>query len=120
VKDFKELKVWEKAHSLALKIYQASKVFPPEERYGLTSQIRRAAVSVATNIAEGCGRSSDMEFARFLEISFASASELMYLVLLSRDLDFFDMPTYQQMASDVEETKRMLYSFIQKVKERSK
>ena len=120
MRDFKELKVWEKAHALALKVYHSTRSFPVQEQYGVTSQLRRAAVSVSTNIAEGCGRSSEIEFARFLEISFGSASELQYLALLSKDLELFDSATYQQIASDVDEVKRMLYTFINTVKERSK
>ena len=85
MKDFKELRVWQKAHSLALEVYQATRSFPRDEIYGLTSQIRRAAVSVGANIAEGCGRRSDGEFARFLQIARGSASELEYHLLFARD-----------------------------------
>ena len=68
MKDFRQLKVWEKAHQLALAVYKVTKGFPKEELYGLTSQIRRASMSIPTNIAEGCGRNTDAEFARFLQI----------------------------------------------------
>ena len=87
MKDFRELKVWDKAHRVALSVYRATKDFPAQEQYGLTSQIRRAAVSIPTNIAEGCGRNGDAEFARFLDIALGSASELEYLVLLSGELE---------------------------------
>jgi len=120
VRNFKELKVWEKAHELTLRVYHSTKSFPVQEQYGITSQLRRAAVSVSTNIAEGCGRSSEIEFARFLEIAYASASELQYLALLSKDLELFDSSSHQQITSQVEEVKRMLYTFIQTVKNRSK
>jgi four helix bundle protein len=120
MRNFKELKVWEKAHGLALQVYKSTKTFPVQEQYGITSQMRRAAVSISTNIAEGCGRSSEIEFARFLEIAFASASELEYLALLSKDLELFDSSSYQHITTQAEEIKRMLYTFIQKVKERSK
>ncbi len=86
MKDFKELKVWEKAHALTLAVYQGTRCFPREEIYGLTSQLRRAASSVAANIVEGCGRRSDGEFTRFLQIARGSASELEYHLLLARDL----------------------------------
>ena len=76
MKDFKQLKVWEKTHSLSLETYKATKTFPKEELYGLTSQIRRAVVSIEANIAEGCGRTGDPELGRFLRISIGSASEL--------------------------------------------
>jgi len=112
MKDFKKLKVWEKAHSLTLTIYEASANFPREELYGLTSQIRRACVSVPTNIAEGCGRSSDTDFARFLQISIGSASEVEYLLLLGRDLDLLVHEEYEELNSMVVEIKRMLTSLI--------
>lgn len=76
MKDFRSLKVWEKAHLLTLKIYKVTEKFPREELYGLTSQIRRACVSIPTNIAEGCVRSSDADFSRFLYIALGSTSEL--------------------------------------------
>src|SRR5688500_19694656 len=85
MKDFRQLKVWEKAHQVALAIYKATKEFPKEELYGLTSQIRRASMSIPTNISEGCGRNTDAEFARFLQIAMGSASETEYQLLLSHD-----------------------------------
>jgi four helix bundle protein len=112
MKDFKKLKVWEKAHRLTLSVYEASANFPREELYGLTSQIRRACASVPTNIAEGCGRSSDTDFARFLQISMGSASEVEYLLLLGRDLDFLVHEEYEELNSEVVEIKRMLASLI--------
>jgi four helix bundle protein len=74
MKDFRDLKVWEKAHELTLSIYQATAGFPPEEKYGLSGQLRRAAASIPANIAEGCGRSGDRELGRFLQIAMGSAS----------------------------------------------
>jgi four helix bundle protein len=75
MKDFRQLKVWEKAHQLAVAVYKETKGFPKEELYGLTSQIRRSSMSIPTNIAEGCGRNTDADFARFLQIAMGSASE---------------------------------------------
>lgn len=112
MKDFKKLKVWEKAHRLTLDVYQASATFPREELYGLTSQIRRSCLSIPTNIAEGCGRSSDTDFARFLQISMGSASEVEYLLLLGRDLDLLVHEAYKELNSVVVEIKRMLTSLI--------
>ena len=112
MKDFKKLKVWEKAHRLTLNAYEASANFPREELYGLTSQIRRACVSVPTNIAEGCGRSSDTDFARFLQISMGSASEVEYLLLLGRDLQMLTNDDYETLSDDVIQIKRMLTSLI--------
>lgn len=78
MQNFRDLKVWGKAHAATLLIYRATDGFPSTERYGLTSQMRRAAASIPANIAEGCGRASDADFARFLQIAFGSASELEY------------------------------------------
>jgi four helix bundle protein len=116
MKDFRNLKVWEKAHQLTLKIYKLTEEFPREELYGLTSQIRRAAVSIPTNIAEGCVRSSDADFARFLYIAFGSTSELEYLILLSMDLKFIKSVLYVGLNDDINEVKKMLISMIQKLR----
>jgi four helix bundle protein len=115
MKDFRGLNVWEKAHKLTLKIYQATSTFPREEIYGLTSQMRRACASVPTNIAEGCGRNSEAELARFLDISMGSASELEYLLLLTCELKFINSLNYSKLTSEVIDSKRMLASFIKKL-----
>ena len=112
MKDFKKLKVWEKAHLLTLDVYQASATFPREELYGLTSQIRRSCLSIPTNIAEGCGRGSDTDFARFLQISMGSSSEVEYLLILSRDLQIVTNDDYETLSDDVIQIKRMLTSLI--------
>ncbi|MEP7292950.1 MAG: four helix bundle protein, partial [Chloroflexota bacterium] len=88
MQDFKKLQVWMKAHVFTLALYRATSAFPKEEVYGLTSQMRRAAVSIPANIAEGCGRSSNAELARFLHISMGSASEVEYYLVLAHDLEF--------------------------------
>ena len=116
MKDFRELKVWEKGHHLALEIYKATARFPKDEMYGLTSQIRRACVSIPANIAEGCGRNGDAELARFLQIAMGSASELEYHLPLSRDLGLVDTANYNHLALETTEVKRMLTSFIQTLK----
>jgi four helix bundle protein len=115
VKGFRDLKVWEKAHQLTLQVYKATAPFPKEEMYGLTSQIRRAAASIPANIAEGCGRSSDAELGRFLQIAMGSASELEYHLQLARDLLLLAEKDYGQLNLEVTEVKRMLASFIQKL-----
>jgi four helix bundle protein len=112
MKDFRQLQVWEKSHQLALAVYKATREFPKEELYGLTSQIRRASMSVPTNIAEGCGRYTDAEFARFLQIAMGSASETEYQLLLAKDLGFLSNELYKKLHIDVEEVKRMLASLI--------
>jgi four helix bundle protein len=115
MKDFKELKVWEKAHQLALEVYTATQTFPRDELYGLTSQIRRSCASIPANIAEGCGRSGDAELARFLQIAMGSASELEYHILLARDLGILEALSHERLTNDVSEVKRMLASFIKKL-----
>jgi four helix bundle protein len=86
--DFRRLNVWKAAHVLTLQIYRETAAFPQHEQFGLTNQLRRAAVSVAANIAEGAGRGGDKEFARFLAIAVGSANEVEYLLLLSIDLGY--------------------------------
>ena len=85
MQDFRKLNVWEKAHEFVLDVYKASDLFPPQEKFGVTSQLRRSAASIPTNIAEGCGRGSNADLARFLQISMGSASEVEYLLILARD-----------------------------------
>ncbi|WP_293087526.1 four helix bundle protein [Moorena sp. SIO3H5] len=109
------MKVWEKAHELTLSVYKATQVFPKEELYGLTSQIRRSSVSIPANIAEGCGRNGKAELARFLHIAMGSASELEYHLLLAHNLNLLKAKDYEFLAAEVTEIKRMLTSFIQKL-----
>ena len=105
-----------KVHGLVLRTYKATKQFPREEMYGLTGQVRRASSSIPTNIAEGAGRNTDNELARFLEIAMGSASELEYLLILAKDLDYLDPPDFQNLRSDVVEIKQMLASFIKRLR----
>ncbi len=116
MKDFRKQKVWEKAHDLTLEIYRITEAFPKAELFGLTSQIRRCAVSVPANIAEGCGRDTDADFARFLHIAMGSASELEYHLLLACDLGFLEKMLYEQLHGKTIEVKQMLASFIKKLK----
>lgn len=115
MRDFRELKVWTKAHLLTLQVYRATKNFPSYEQFGLTSQMRRATASVPTNIAEGCGRESERELARFMSIAGGSASELEYQLLLARDLNYIQEETYNALNQQINEIKRMLNSFIRKL-----
>jgi four helix bundle protein len=115
LKDFKELKVWHKAYDLALSIYEASRSFPREEMYGLTSQLRRAAVSIGANIAEGCGRRSDGELVRFLQIARGSSSEVEHHLLLARDLKFLQAATHQDIEKRLQEVQRMLTSLVSSI-----
>lgn len=118
MKDFRDLVVWEKAHRLALDVYQATRSFPKEELFGLTSQVRRSAISVPSNIAEGCGRDGDGDFARFLRIAAGSASEVEYQLLLARDLEYLADEAYDPLHASVCEVKRMLTSLIRKIQPR--
>lgn len=116
MKDFRQLKVWEKSHQLALAVYKATKEFPKEELYGLTSQIRRASMSIPTNIAEGCGRNTDADFARFLQMAMGSASETEYQLILARDLEFLPKDSYEKLHNEAEEVKRMLASLLKTIR----
>ena len=115
MKNFRDLKVWEKAHSLTLDSYRFTNAFPRQELFGLTSQIRRAAVSIAANIAEGCGKRGNGEFQRYLNIATGSASELEYHFLLARDLHMLDEASYHRLDEAVVEVKRMLSALVRKV-----
>jgi four helix bundle protein len=119
MKDFRQLKVWEKAHRLVLSIYSATGNFPDTERFGLTSQIRRAGASIPANIAEGCGKDGDADFARYLQIAAGSASELEYHLLLSHDLGLLNKKVYGQLNGEVTEIKRMLSSLLKKLRAES-
>ncbi len=115
VKDFRDLQVWQKAHQLTLMVYRLTATFPPDERYGLTSQLRRSSSSIAANLAEGCGRNGDAELARFCSIAMGSASELEYHLLLARDLNLVNTADYTALAQQTSEIKRMLTGFQQKL-----
>jgi four helix bundle protein len=116
MQDFRQLQVWQRGHHLVLAVYQISSSFPDDERFGLTSQIRRASSSIPTNIAEGCGRQGDTELARFLQIAMGSASEVEYLLLLARDLDYLENEDYIRLDQQTVEIKRMLSGFIKRLR----
>ena len=115
MKDFQTLKVWHKAHNLTIRIYQTTKSFPKEEIYGLTSQIRRASSSIGANLAEGCGRNTDKELARYVQIAQGSAYEVEYHLLLARDLNYLDKQTYEEYKTAILEIQKMLRSFRDKL-----
>jgi len=106
---FTDLKVWQRSHSLALRVYRLTKALPADEKYGLVSQLRRAAVSVATNIAEGSKREGNQDFARFLNIAEGSLVETEYLIMLSRDLDYLTPTSVAPLLSEIKEVARMLH-----------
>ena len=115
MQDFRELKVWTKAHQLALELYRVTAGFQTTERYGLSQQVRRAGASIPANIAEGCGRRTRLDFARFLHTAQGSACELEYHLLLARDLHYLDISEHQRLNTTVTEIKRMLFSFIKRL-----
>lgn len=112
MRDYKKHLVWQKSHQLTLEIYKVTKAFPKEEMFSLTSQMKRSSSSIPTNIAEGCGRSSDKDFCRFLYISYGSANELEYQIILSIDLQFIDSEDGENLLSQIEEIKKMLNGLI--------
>jgi four helix bundle protein len=116
MQDYKKLIVWQKAHALSLMIYKVTEIFPKEELYGLVSQIRRATVSIATNIAEGTGRNSNQDFSRFLHIAYGSSSEVEYLLMLSSELKYVPLDIANKLNSDIIEIKKMLASLQKKLK----
>jgi four helix bundle protein len=115
MRNYRELQVWAKAHALTLKLYRLSRKFPREEIYGLTSQLRRAGMSIGANLAEGCGRRTSTELARFVRIALGSASELDYHLLLCRELAFMKPEDFEQSSRDLTEIRKMLTSFLASV-----
>jgi len=112
---FTELKVWQRSHALVLDVYRLTSNFPADERFGLTSQLRRAAASVPTNIAEGAKRTGRQDYARFLNIAQGSLSETEYLVFLSRDLGYMAPDRTMELLSEVSEIAGMLHALRKKV-----
>ena len=112
MQDYRRLNVWQKAHELTLLVYRSTALLPPYERYGLVSQMRSAAVSIESNIAEGCGRSSDADFARFLHNAAGSANELECQVTIAHDLGYLQSDVAQRMSGLRSEVKKMLVALI--------
>jgi four helix bundle protein len=116
MRNYKDLQVWSKAHVLTLATYKSTQTFPGEERYGLTSQIRRSCASIAANLAEGCGRRSDGEMCRYVQIAMGSGAELSYHLLLAKDLGFLKNADYVRLDADLNEIMRMLSALSHKLK----
>ena len=108
MQDFRNLKVWQKAHALTLAVYRATVRFPGDERFGLTIQLRRTATSVATCLADGCGRATEGEFWKCLSQATAAGSQLEYQLLLARDLEYLPDEDYSKLAADTVEVRKML------------
>ncbi|MFC2136263.1 four helix bundle protein [Bacteroidota bacterium] len=111
VKSFKDLIVWQKSHNLTIEIYEITKKFPSEEKFGIISQLRRAAYSVPSNIVEGHSRNSRKEFKHFLAIAKASLMELQYFIILSRDLKYINAAEFNSIDELITEVSKILYSF---------
>jgi four helix bundle protein len=116
MKDFKELTVFQKSREFNRLIYKKTSTFPDIEKFGVTSQMRRASVSIMTNIAEGCGRNSEREFTRFLNIAYASACEVECLLLTSNDLEYIDKDSLLATTEQLIIIKKMIFRFIQRLK----
>lgn len=117
MRNYRDLQVWTKAHLLTLELYRISRAFPREEIYGLTSQLRRSASSIGANLAEGCGRRTSNELARFVRIAMGSASELDYHLVLCRDLGFLKTDDYEHSSKGLTEVRKMLTSFLSRIEE---
>ena len=115
MRDFKKYALWEWGHQLTLKMYAITEGFPKSEEFGLKSQIRRAAYSIPTNIAEGCGRDSDSEFKRFLIIASGSASELLYLLILSKDLKLIAEKDFIEFEQSLTILRKSIHQLIKKI-----
>nr|WP_299337697.1 four helix bundle protein [Allomuricauda sp.] len=114
--NYRNYKVWQRSHDLVLEIYRVTENYPESEQFGLVSQMRRASISVPTNIAEGCGRETQKELVRFLYISSGSAHELDYLVLISQELGFLATSKSEILLKEIDEIKKMLAALIMAIK----
>ena len=115
MQDFRELRVWKKSHHLVLVVYRVTGSFPRQEMFGLTSQMRRSAASIAANLAEGCGRSGSADVRRFVQIAMGSASELEYHLLLAHDLNLISKQVFEELWGEATVVKRMLSGLIQRL-----
>ncbi|UCS94586.1 four helix bundle protein [Echinicola marina] len=112
--NYKEFKVWQRSIKLTVEIYRVSRFFPSEEKFGLTSQIRRCAISVPSNISEGAGRKSDREFAQFLAVSHGSICELETQLIVAKELEFIEKNDFDTLSEEINELQKMLYTLILK------
>ena len=111
MQDYKKIDVWKRSYEFSKEIYGITSSFPDEEKFGLASQVRRAAVSIPINIAEGSGRNSRKDFANFIQIAIGSASEVECELLLSKDLNFIDDENFSGLCKEIIEIRKMLISF---------
>ena len=116
VKSFTDLRVWQEGHQLVLAVYRATKLFLHEEQFGLTSQIRRAAVSITSNIAEGFSRKSQKEKLQFFSTAHGSLTEVQNQILIARDVGYFPSEDFQKLAQQTVSVHKLLNAFISKTK----
>lgn len=112
---FRDLKMWQKSMDLVTVIYEVSNRFPKDETFGLTSQLRKSAISVPSNIAEGYGRKGKKDYLRFLNIAMGSLFELQTQIEISKNLGYIKEPTFEKIWDDSREVERMLSSYTRKV-----
>ena len=115
MRDFKKYDIWKLSHQFTLTIYSISTSFPKDETYNLISQIKRSALSIPTNIAEGCGRNTDKEFNQFLNIALGLATETEYLILLAKDLNYLDEVNYILLEQQINTIKSKIYTLKNKL-----
>jgi four helix bundle protein len=120
MKNYKDLIVWQKAHALFLYIYKQTVDFPKAEQFNLTSQIRRAATSIPTNLAEGCGKYSQVDFANYLQVALGSANEVEYLALLAHEIGYLKNESYRKLDAQVNEVRAMIIGLVTKVRRDAK
>jgi four helix bundle protein len=109
--NFRKLTIWEKSVDIATEIYKVTQHYPKQEMYGLVSQLRRSAVSISSNIAEGAGRRSKKEFSQFLRIAYGSACELETQLIISKNLQMINEETFEKLFEDNDEIQKMIYVF---------
>jgi four helix bundle protein len=115
MKNFKQLKIWQKGFDIAIDSFKLVSVFPKEEKYGISSQITRAAVSIPSNIAEGSSRTSEKEYGRFLEISLGSSFELETQLLIAKSVNYGNAEDCNKLLSDIDEEQKMIMGFMKKL-----
>ena len=116
MRDFKKYDVWNISHEFVLRIYDLTEQIPEKEKYQLITQLQRAAYSIPSNFSEGCGRESDKDFNRFIQMALGSAHELEYFILLSKDLNYITEAQFVELAEGINEIKRKLYNLSKKLK----
>ncbi len=117
MRDFRKYDVWTLSHQLVLEVYKITSEFPDSEKFQLTRQMQRAAYSIPSNFCEGCGRNSDKDFNRFVQIALGSAHELEYFFILAKDLSFINDQKQKELSDLINEIKRKLYNLSKKLRE---